>query len=104
VAKIYDFNAFRPDRHRPEEPPLTRNQQILAEIQATQAARTPEQIKQSEILATEEELKAVQRRYDRLIEASPVPGNRPLSPSEIARNDRAYDPGQSNEQDHGHEL
>jgi hypothetical protein len=32
------------------------------------------------------------------------PGHRPLKPSEIARNDRPYDPGQHNEQDHGHEL
>jgi hypothetical protein len=104
MAKIFDFAAFRRDRHLQAERPLTRNQEILAEIQALWAARTPEEIRMAEIRGTEEELRAVQRRYDRLIEGVPLPGDQSASPSQIAKNDRTYDPRQSNEQDHGHEL
>jgi hypothetical protein len=77
MAEIYDLNAHRvagPAR----EAPITRNQQILAEIRARWAARTPEEILAAEINGTEEELQAVQRRYARLIEAKerlPSPAN-----------------------------
>jgi hypothetical protein len=105
MAEIYELNAYRHDQRPQNDPPLTRNQEILARIQAMWAARTPEQIMLAEIRGTEEELQAVQRRYDRLIEALPPH----LWPSEIARANRQQQSGQDqskrsdNEKANGHD-
>jgi hypothetical protein len=64
MVKIYQLDAYRPQPA--SHPPLTRNQELLAEIQARWAARTPEEIRLAEIRGTQEELEGVQRRYDRL--------------------------------------
>jgi hypothetical protein len=90
MAKIYELNAHRPDKQPQNDPPLSRNREILAKIEAMWNARTPEQIMMAEIRGTEEELQAVQRRYDRLTEAFPPH----LWPSEIAKANRQKPAGQ----------
>jgi hypothetical protein len=93
MAEIYDLNSHR-TAGPTQEGPITRNQQILAEIQARLAARTPGEILAAEINGTEEELQAVQRRYARLLEAR----ERLPSPAEIAqRQDKPEPPGQETE-------
>jgi hypothetical protein len=84
LAKIYELDAYRSNQPSQEVPPLTRNQELLAGIQAAWAARTPDEIRMAEILGTQEELNGVQRRYDRLVEAFPLH----LWPSEIAKANR----------------
>jgi hypothetical protein len=79
MAEVYDIDAYRAAGPS-QKVPMTRNQQILAEIQAMWAARTPEQVLTAEISGTEEELQEVQRRYARLLEAK----QQLLTPSEIA--------------------
>ena len=55
MAEIHDLNAHRAAAPT-KEASITRNQQILAEIQARWAARTPEEILAAEIKGTEEEI------------------------------------------------
>jgi hypothetical protein len=98
VAEIYDLHSYRAVPPSQNNPPLTRNQQILAKIQAMWAARTPEQIHQAAIRGTEEELLAVLRRYSRLLNGGPP---HPL-PSEIAENNgnKPPDSGRESANDH----
>jgi hypothetical protein len=78
MAKVYDIDAYRPAGPKQAEP-ITRNQELLAQINAMWAARTPKQILMAEINGIEEELQGVQRRYARAVEAM----QRILAPSEI---------------------
>jgi hypothetical protein len=79
MAEIHDLDAYRPSGPA-QEAPLTRNQQLLAEIQAMWDARLPEGVLMAKIKCTEEELHAIQRRYMRLLEAK----QGLLTPGEIA--------------------
>jgi len=101
MADVYDIDAHR-KAGPSEDVPMTRNQQILAEIQARFAARTPEQVRTAKLNATEEELQAVGRRYARLLEAK----QQLLTPGEIAADwDELKPAGQERGQEHdqGHE-
>jgi hypothetical protein len=89
MAEVYDIDSYRPTRPL-QQAPITRNQQLLAEIQASWAARTPEQILTAEINGTLEQLHGVQRRYARLLEARA----QLLSPGEIVEDfDGPQSPG-----------
>jgi hypothetical protein len=80
MARIYEISAYRTGDAPRDESPRTRNQELLAEINAMWEGRTPEQILMAELQGTEEELQAVQRRYARLLEAK----SRLLSAGQIA--------------------
>jgi hypothetical protein len=99
MAEIYDLNAYRAARPA-QEAPVTRNQQILAEIQARWAARTPEEILAAEINGTQEELQAEQRRSPRALEAR----ERLPSPADIAHSqERPQMPEPGHEKEPGRE-
>jgi hypothetical protein len=99
MAEIYDLNAYRAARPA-QEAPVTRNQQILAEIQARWAARTPEEMLAAEIKGTEEELQGVERRYARLLEGR----ERLPSPADIAHSqERPEMPEPGHEKEPGRE-
>ena len=87
MAEVYDIDAHR-KAGLSENVPMTRNRQLLAEIQERFAARTPEQVRTAKINATEEELQAVGRRYAHLLEAK----QRLLTPGEIAEREDGADP------------
>jgi hypothetical protein len=78
MAEIYDIHAFPADARPRTEPTRTRNQELLAEIEAVWAVRTPEQLLMAELRGTEEELMAVHRKYQRLLEA--LAQGQPASP------------------------
>jgi hypothetical protein len=110
MAEIYELDAYRPDKHSQDDPPLTRNREILARIQAMWDARTPEQIMVAEVRGTEEELQAVRRKYNRLVQALPPH----LWPSEIAKENQGKQIGPeqgksgrnetANDRDDGHSM
>jgi hypothetical protein len=87
MAEIYYLDAHRKSGLS-ENLWMTRNQRILAAIQARFAARTPEQVRTAKLNATEEELQAVQRRYARLLEAK----HQLLTPGEIAADPDGLEP------------
>jgi hypothetical protein len=80
MAEVYDIDSYR-HTGPSQQVPMTRNQELLAEIEARWAARTPEQILTVEIRGIEEELQEVLRRYARVLEAR----EELLSPGEIAK-------------------
>jgi hypothetical protein len=67
MAKIFRF----PSR---STPPLSKNQQLLAEINAKAAAATPEQKLISQLKGAQETLQGAQRQYDRLVEEAEAKG------------------------------
>jgi hypothetical protein len=79
MAEIYDIDAYL-SAGPSQKVPMTRNQQLLLEIQAMWDARLPEQIHMAKIKGTQEELQEVQRRYARLLESK----QQLLTPGEIA--------------------
>jgi hypothetical protein len=96
MAKIYDFGAYRAGPPPRDQPPLSRNREILARLQARlKAADTPETRLVNELRGLEETLLGNHRRYARLWEDAERLGLKPPlpTPSEIGRDPRPYLPG-----------
>jgi hypothetical protein len=86
MAKVYDLDAYRNAERPQDEPPRSRNQEILAELQAKQQALdTPKARLLNELRGMEETLLAGHRRYARLWEAADQLGINPpvRTPSQI---------------------
>jgi hypothetical protein len=93
MAHILDFGSNRSPEN---DPPRTRNQELLAQIQAAaEAADTPEARLLSELRGMEETLLAKHREYVRLWEAADQLGIRPpvRTASQIVAEADGFPPG-----------